>query len=242
MVGAIVTMFAAALHGQTFEVASIKPAPPPGPRGMTMRVDGGPGTHDPSIFLCENCSLSMLVINCYDLSFHEFSGPAWMESERFTVSAKVPEGTTKEQFRLMKQNLLVERFQLKFHFVKKEMSSYELVVAKNGPKLKEAAEGASAGWKMTGGSLSNLHLDSAPLARLASQLSAQMKLPVADATGLAGNFEIDLHWARETESGDAPGPTLFDALQQQLGLKLEKKNGTVDVLTVDHSEKTPTEN
>jgi uncharacterized protein (TIGR03435 family) len=55
-----------------------------------MRVAGGPGTRDPGIFLCENCSLTMLVINCYDLSFHEFSGPDWMESERFTVSAKVP--------------------------------------------------------------------------------------------------------------------------------------------------------
>jgi uncharacterized protein (TIGR03435 family) len=239
MVGAIVVMFFATLHAQTFEVASIKPAPPPDPRGMTMRVDGGPGTHDPGVFLCENCSLSMLVINCYDLSFHEFSGPDWMESERFTVSAKVPEGTTKEQFRLMKQNLLVERFQLKFHYVKKEMSSYELVVAKNGPKLKRAAEGAS---KMYAGSQWNLHFDSAPMARLASQLSAQMKVPVTDATGLAGNFEIDLHWAREPESGDATGPTLFDALQDQLGLRMEKKKGTVDVLTVDHIEKTPTEN
>jgi uncharacterized protein (TIGR03435 family) len=141
----------------------------------------------------------------------------------------------------MKQNLLVERFHLKFHYVKKEMPSYELVVAKNGPKLKRAAEGASAGSKV-GGSPSSLHLDSAPMARLASQLSAQMKLPVADATGLEGNFVIDLHWARETESADAPGPTLFDALQEQLGLKLEKKKGTIDVLVVDHMEKTPTEN
>jgi uncharacterized protein (TIGR03435 family) len=238
MLGALVTMFAA-LRGQAFEVASIKPAPPPDPRGMTMRVAGGPGSSDPSLFLCDNCSLSMLVINCYELSFHEFSGPDWMESERFTVSAKVPEGTTKEQFRLMKQNLLVDRFKLKFHYVKREMSSYELVVAKNGPKLKKAPEGA--GSKMYGGQ-SNLHFESAPMARLASQLSAQMKVPVTDGTGLAGNFEIDLHWARDAESGDAPGSTLFDALQEQLGLRMEKKKEMIDILVIDHIEKIPTEN
>jgi uncharacterized protein (TIGR03435 family) len=225
-----------------FEVASIKPAPPPDPRGMTMRVTGGPGSGDPSLFLCENCSLTMLVLNCYELDFHQLSGPDWLDFERFTVSAKVPEGTTKEQFRLMKQNLLVERFKLKFHYVKNEMPSYVLTVAKNGPKLKTAAEGAPAGSRMSGGDQWKLHIDSTPMTRFASQLSAQLKLPVTDATGLPGSFEIDLHWVRDTESGDAPGPSLFDALQEQLGLKLEKKKEMVDVLVVDHIEKAPTEN
>ena len=90
-----IMILAAALDAQTFEVASIKPGAPVG-ESFTMRFSGGPGGGDPNLFICENCSISMLIMSAYSLSNYQYSGPDWAESERFFVSAKIPEGTTKE--------------------------------------------------------------------------------------------------------------------------------------------------
>jgi len=87
----------------------------------------------------------MLVTQAYELKRYQVgSYPSWMDTERFNITAKVPEGATKEQFRLMQQNLLADRFGLKIHFDKKEMPTYELVVNKGGHKMKEAAEDPNA--------------------------------------------------------------------------------------------------
>jgi len=129
-----------ACYGQSFEVASIKPAPPPEVGGrMFMGMSGGPGSPTPGLFTCTNCALPMLLIQAYDIKPFQLTGGGSFESERFNISAKVPAGTTKEDFRIMQQNLLAERFKLKIHREKKEMQVYELQVAKNGPKLKSAA-------------------------------------------------------------------------------------------------------
>jgi len=138
ILGAGLAVFAC--HGQSFEVASIKPAPPPeAGRRMFMGMTGGPGSPTPGLFSCNNCSLPMLLVQAYDIKPYQLSGGSAFEGERFNISAKVPAGTTKEDFRIMQQNLLAERFKLKIHREKKEMQVYELVVAKNGPKLKDAA-------------------------------------------------------------------------------------------------------
>src|SRR5882724_6411524 len=126
----------------TFEVATVKPSPPSDGRGMRVGCTGGPGTPDPGLWKCQNLSLSNMVTNAYNLKYYEITAPAWMNEVRFDITAKIPEGTTKEQFLLMRQNLLDERFKLMFHREKKEVPGYELVVAKNGPKLKEAVEEA----------------------------------------------------------------------------------------------------
>jgi len=125
----------------TFEVASIKPSDQPNGPGVRSRVgcNGGPGRGDPGLFTCTNMSATNLVTMAYDLPRYALNFPDWMGGTRFDISAKVPPGTTKEQFRQMQQNLLVERFKLAFHHEKKEMQVYDLVVGKNGPKLKDAA-------------------------------------------------------------------------------------------------------
>jgi uncharacterized protein (TIGR03435 family) len=134
-------------HAQTadgqpsFDAASIKPAPPPTPgRGMMMGMNGGPGSKDPELYRCNNCNLMMLIMQAYDIKPYQLSAPSSMSSERFDITAKVPVGATKEQFRLMLQNMLAERFKLTIHHDQKEMQVYDLVVAKGGPKLKESAE------------------------------------------------------------------------------------------------------
>src|SRR5271155_4891617 len=89
-----------------FEVASIKPAPPPDPRGMRVSMRGGPGSDDPGFFRCENCGLPGLITQAFDIRDYQLTGPDSMRGARFDVSAKIPQGTTKQQFQRMLQNLL----------------------------------------------------------------------------------------------------------------------------------------
>jgi uncharacterized protein (TIGR03435 family) len=257
-----------------FEVASIKPAPPPTGRGMRVTSNGGPGEDDPGLFTCENCTLSMLISEAFDLKDFQLSGPDWMrpmgmQSTRFMMSAKIPLGTTKAQFRVMLQNFLAERFKMTFHHEKKEVPGFQLVVAKSGPKFKEAKPTAPApdddaadqpgppktdangfpvlppgrGSRMTMmRGHGAMRADEETMAEFAEMLSNQLRQPVIDATGLSGKYGIAMYWVPGDPAPDDPGPSLFQALQEQLGLKLESKKGMVDVVVVDHIEKAPTEN
>src|SRR5579863_9024618 len=127
-------------HKLEFEVASIHVAPPPDGRGMRVRNTGGPGTPDPTRLECENVTILGLIGRAYDIRDYQiaYSGEAW-SLPRYNISAKIPEGATKEEFRVMLQNLLADRFQLKFHRDTQQKPVYKLVVGKNGAKLKESA-------------------------------------------------------------------------------------------------------
>ncbi len=221
---------------------------------------------DPDLFSCDNCILSGLVTQAFDIRGYQLSAPGWMLSARFNISAKIPPGTTKEQFRLMLQNVLVERFKMTFHRDKKQIQAYELVVAKNGPKLKPSVEApvldvdappqpspakkdANGFPVLSGGNgfrsgiaaeRAGLHGDGT-VPEFAQELSTHVSPHVVDATGLDGRYDISLFWIPGDDL-DNPGPTLTQALQEQLGLKLELKKGIVDIVVVDHMEKTPTEN
>jgi uncharacterized protein (TIGR03435 family) len=190
-------------------------------------------------------------------------GPA-----RFNISAKIPDGTTRDQFQLMLQSLLVERFKMAIHWEKKEIQTYDLVVAKAGHKMKESipepdapASGAASEPKPDPEGFPILPSGTRPILleigdhvamrwagetmdRLAVYLSAQLRTPVTDATGLKGKYDFTMRWISEgsTPRTDETAPNLFRAVQEQLGLRLQSKKGTVDILVVDHSEKTPTEN
>jgi len=269
---AVFLMFAASAAAQTlqFEVASIKASVPDGGR-MRISSRGGPGSKDPGLYTCENYPLRGLIMDAFGLKDFQLSGPDWMQSARFMISATIPEGTTKEQFLLMTQNLLVERFKLAFHREKKEMQAYDLVVAKGGPKMKESespldpderparmterktdAEGfpvlppgrVPMMMMLMGGHATARHA-AETMEEFAVSLSYDVHKPVTDATGLKGKYDFTLHWISEgagPSTGDETGPTLFRALPEQLGLRLEAKKGMVEVLVVDHLEKVPTEN
>jgi uncharacterized protein (TIGR03435 family) len=153
-----------------FEVASIKPSEPPVPgRGMMMGSNGGPDTKDPGIYRCTNCNLVMLITQAYDIKFFQLNYPKWMDDVRFEINAKVPEGATKAQMRLMLQDLLAERFKLALHHETKEMQVYDLVVAKGGSKLiehvdkKEEAEEDAAPPARGSGRGPNLDADGYPI-------------------------------------------------------------------------------
>jgi uncharacterized protein (TIGR03435 family) len=184
----------------------------------------------------------------------------------------------------MLQHLLAERIGLKIHRERKEMASYELAVAKGGPKFKESepekeVELPSAtpqappplkmgtdgypvlppgrpGTIMMNG-MGTRRAVRETMAQFASSLSNQVGRPVVDATGLTGKYDFVLNWSFRGASAAPPppgadgvlpaaadpsGPTIFNAIQEQLGLKLESRKSMVEVVVVDKIEKTPTEN
>jgi uncharacterized protein (TIGR03435 family) len=272
-----------------FEVASVKPAPPPDSSGMHVNSDGGPGTPRPERYTAVNLDFAGFVMYAYDIKRFQISGPDWIRTERYNVSAIVPPHATREQFRLMLQNLLAERFALKIHWENRTMPIYELAVAKGGPKLEEtkpdepvdpeqanprtAPKSAKAPdgfpslpdgntpivmmMSTRNGPAMAMRAHNETAEGIASMLSHQVNLPVRDATGLKGKYDFTLYWlvraidrsisaASSDPNGsptlwsDSPGPMLFEAIQQQLGLKLEPKKGPVPIVVVDRVEKKPT--
>jgi len=105
---------------------------------------GGPGTPDPTRYTTSNFPLKMLLARAYGVKEFQVQGPSWLDSERFDIVAKIPPGTTKEQFNVMLQNLLIERFKITLHHETKELPVYTMTVGKNGSKMKETTLDASA--------------------------------------------------------------------------------------------------
>ena len=122
-----------------FEVATVKADPPSADGRIRVMVRGGPGTNDPGRIEYQGMTLKDLLSIAYAVKNFQVLGPAWLDTERFNVEAKIPQGTTKPQFNVMLQNLLADRFGLKVHWVNKDIDMYALLVAKSGSKLKPAA-------------------------------------------------------------------------------------------------------
>ncbi len=143
----------------------------------------------------------------------------------------------------MLQALLAERFKLTLHRETKELPMYVLVVAKNGPKFKttESETGISSNSSRT-----HWHVTAkGTMRRFAEFLSEEAGRPVVDQTGLSGSYELTLDWTPDdapAANDSAAGPSLFTALQEQLGLKLDATKGPVEILVIDRANRTPTEN
>jgi uncharacterized protein (TIGR03435 family) len=125
----------------TFEVASVKPAPPPtvpGGRATGCWRGTGPGSMNPSLYTCLNATVSLMAFQAYGLKSYQIGPGYYADKAEFNVSAKIPPDTTPDQIKLMLRNLLAERFKLTFHYEKKEIPVFDLVVAKSGLKMKES--------------------------------------------------------------------------------------------------------
>ena len=251
-----------AQDGQTFEVASIKPADIAPGGGYTSWSKGGPGTNDPTRIDYHNVSLSDLISRAYAVEYYQLVGPDWLMSERYQLAATLAKGTTKEQFQAMFRNLLIDRFKLRVHRDQKEMERYSLTVGKGGSKLKPHiatpepetpqsfgsktdSEGypvvPRAGMAMINGRARMKYPDW-DVDMIAGMLAGQLRAPVHNDTGLTGKFDFELFWSTRRPDADDNGPDLATAVQEQLGLKLERKRGPVDVVVIDHVERTPTAN
>jgi uncharacterized protein (TIGR03435 family) len=192
--------------------------------------------------IIQNVSLKRCIGLAYGRDYL-LSGPDWLDSERFDISAKFPPETLDHDVLLMLQGLLAERFNLALHRETRQFSAYALVIGKGGPKLHAAAapDGeymfrAQAG-RATGSSIS-MHAFADRLSRSVFQLDRQ----VVDFTGLTGTFDLTLDWNPNNTQSDATGPSIFTAVQEQFGLKLEPRKVPLEVLIVDHVNRVPTAN
>jgi uncharacterized protein (TIGR03435 family) len=249
----------------SFEVASVK-ASAPAAAGVSARgvVHGGPGSTDPGFARFENIDLFSLATMACGIQRYQLSAPEWLNTARFDITAKLPPGATVEQYRVMLQDLLAERFKLVLHREQKEKATYDLVVGKNGPKLKQSADDPAAAndglqpppfqVRPPMGFAAGLSLGARKwsMEQLAATLSGLLDQTVTDATGLTGKYDFTLRCTLAGIRAGAPSepddaaastdPTIFDAVQEQLGLKLVSKKGPVDILVIDRIERVPTEN
>ncbi|HVO97459.1 MAG TPA: TIGR03435 family protein [Bryobacteraceae bacterium] len=130
--------FATFVYAQEFEAASVKPAAPPTQGRFRVGSSGGPGSSDPGRVSYTGMSMKDLVAIAYEVKRTQVTGPDWIDSERYDITATMAPTTTKAQFSMMLQKLLAERFKLQAHREKKEMSAFVLTVGKKGPKMKES--------------------------------------------------------------------------------------------------------
>jgi uncharacterized protein (TIGR03435 family) len=228
-----------------FEVISIKPAKPD---CLGMSIGGSPGR-----YVARCVTAWGLIYNAYTIQMGEHPPglPAWADKDKFDVDAKMDDATAaamqslarhevSDQRQLMLRALLADRFGLRVHSETRMEPIDELVIAKGGAKLKVWPAGVQTQGQSWGRSM--VRIQGAPTARLAFCLTSVLGRTVVDKTGLTGNFDVDLKWTPDDQQGtpDA-GPTLFTALEEQLGLKLVPAKGAVEVFVVDHIER-PTPN
>jgi uncharacterized protein (TIGR03435 family) len=273
----MVAIFAAALISASlgpaqsrpeFEVASVKP---------NTSVNVRPREEFfPNRYSATNVTLRTLIHaaygipNPYGQRHYLKGGPDWLDSERFDVEGKVEEGAIpanlpandrNDQIRLMLQTLLADRFHLKVHHEMREVPVYEMVVAKNGPKLQKAASerecvGIPVGstacpGRLSGGMGRGITAKALELSQLAQFLSGFADRPILDKTGIGGLFDIKTtpwrpdqpgpNFAAEAHADPEVLPTLFTMLQEQLGLRLVPSKALLEVLVIDSVQK-PSQN
>jgi uncharacterized protein (TIGR03435 family) len=240
-----------------FEAASIRPANPG--QGIDMN------TFPSGRLSATNCTLKQLIEAAYNFKPYLVSGgPTWLDADRFDITAKADEDAGQDKHRviamgrdaplqmmLMLQTLLEERFKVRVHRDTRQDTVYDLVVAKNGPKLQEPKGGSDQRSSVGVGrdcpcdftkSATAMYMKGqrASMALFAERLAGTLGRPVRDKTLVPGELDFVVHYSADDSQPDT-GPSLFTAIQEQLGLRLEATKGPVEVLVIDHAEK-PSEN
>jgi uncharacterized protein (TIGR03435 family) len=230
----------AEVGSRAFESASVKPSEPGSLRGSTFEFLPGGGLR------IRNGTLRAILETAYGIpEFQILGGAAWVNSEQYDILARSADGRQDSQddikaVRLRLQTLLAQRFKLQVHREIRDIPEYALAVAKNGSKLASddtTSISAKAGIQRSCGQLIGTQTT---IANLTTYLAKQSGRPVLDRTGLAGRYSFQLVWM--PDAGPCPGatddnPTIFTALQEQLGLKLESIKGPVDALVIDRAER-----
>ena len=237
MAGLPVVSVCGQVEAPTFEVAAIKPNHSGCGNSSTTLSKGR--------LTIINQSLRQLIERAYDVRDFSFSGPGWLDTQCFDVVAKPPEGTMPKQFLPMLQTLLTERFKLAVHRESKMMSGYALMLAKPDILKLEPADRKNLSSTSTGRGMIKARATS--MTYFADMLARQLNQPVQDLTGLTGPYNFKLQWTPDASPAETGADlqsevSIFTALQEQLGLRLRAQKIAVEVLVVDHAEKTPTEN
>lgn len=232
-----------------FEVASIKP-----------NTSGDPGRYiRPSAGRLSVTNMAVKDLLTYAFQVRDFQisgGPGWINSDRYDIEAKTNGNVSPEQSRAMLKGLLEDRFKLKVHRETKELPIYVLIVAKNGLKIQPTKEGSCSDFdqaKQTapnrkpadlcgflGMGRGSLEATKKSMPEVATAFSFVLGRHVVDRTGLTELFDIHLRFAPE-DSADSSSPSIFTAVQEELGLRLESAKGPVEVIVLDQVER-PSEN
>jgi len=229
---------------QQFEVASIK----------RNRSDSRPWLAPPVAgrYTATNIPLKLFIAAGWPLKL--VGAPSWVLTDGYDISAILPRpDASPDDFRQMMQNLLKDRFALKVHTETREAQVYVLLPAKTGLKLPDAipepcisgrkpteaeAQAGCAAMNVTPESITNQKIS---MEWFTTVLAGMLGRPVRNETGFTGSFKVNLDFAPLAPDTTSPKPSLFEALEQQLGLRLVTQKGTEEVLVIDHVER-PTEN
>jgi uncharacterized protein (TIGR03435 family) len=242
---------AVAASGQRpeFDVASLKPVVLDGADTYTANL----GTYRNGLVTLTNTTLAECIRFAYDITSDDLvSGPEWIKNKgvRFDILAKTAPDTSRSHALLMLRTLLEERFKLVLRAEPRVLSYFALSAPNGEHKMKPAQEPPVEVKNSLG--LGHIYHNRITTLLLATLIARFTRTPVVDQTSIAGFFDVKLDWARDnTAPSAAPnapapepadGPSIFEAVQKQLGLKLEKRKGPVDVLVVDHALQTPLAN
>jgi len=244
----LLTLFMAgvcvAAQAPEFEVATIKVPPQV---GLGTPVSINLGTFRNGTLAMTNVTLAECIQFAYGLASQEqITGPDWIRSRdaRFDIVAKSAADTDLDRARRMLQTLLADRLKLVVRREQRPFSFLALVAAKGGPKLVRAGDDVAATARNTAvrGKLLGQRMPMRLLAELLSRFEGAL---VVDRTGLSGPYRLTLEWAPDDRvaTGDvATGPSLFAALEEQLGLRLEPRKEPLDVIAVERADQMPTSN
>ncbi|MGO9256363.1 MAG: TIGR03435 family protein [Bryobacteraceae bacterium] len=226
-----------------FEAASVKLHTAASPSTGRSGIEETQG-----LIRIENLSLKVVIQTAYGVKDFQIAGPAWLGTVCFDIAAKPPAGYKHEQLQPLLCNLLADRFKLAVHHDSKETSGFALVVAKGEHKLHEAT-GPRGFFTGRPGLIAGTRVS---MGELASVLARMLGRPVVDRTGLTAAYDVKVEWTPDqapqapggdqTKEASEPELSLFTALHDQLGLRLQTQKVSVEVVIVDHVEKVPTEN
>jgi uncharacterized protein (TIGR03435 family) len=238
VIASLAVCLSSMIHGQSavgpqFEVASVKLSTG-NPSSSGINTGNGRLT-------AINVTLKRCIMGAYGVGPNQiFGGPDWLDSDRFEITAKAEQPVGDSILMTMLQTLLSERFQLALHREKRSTEVYVLEVTKNGAKL-EKGDGGGA---KTSNGRGDIVAANTTMDRFAEILSRQTDLPVVNHTELDGVFNLRLQWTLESARLAKPpdvaaveGPSIFTAIQEQLGLRLHAQKVPVEVLIIDHAEK-----
>jgi uncharacterized protein (TIGR03435 family) len=243
MLPALIFSALAFAQSPTFEVASVKPEGPP--EGDVYfanlgRIDHGELTMG-------NVTLSEAVRFAWGVNNDaQVAGPDWIKSKeiRYAVHAKTAPDASRAQIRQMLQALLTDRFRLKTHVEQRELAHLELSRSNKPLKIHPMTEASDASHNQNG--MGHIISNGQTMEQLTTVLSRFLRQPILDNTGLEGRYALELTWqpeGRAAENPDAaPAPSIYAAVQEQLGLKLEARKSPVPVIVVDSAERVPVGN
>jgi uncharacterized protein (TIGR03435 family) len=258
--GAVATA-AAAGPQPTFQLVDVHASPhvnAPSIRGGAMHGDR---------YTTSQATMTNLIARSYNVeSRNVLGGPPWLDLDRFDVVAQAPRTTSPDDVRLMLRSMLVDRFKLAAHTGTKPLPAFVLTVGKNAKmkpsdaSSKPGESNATEGPTMNGCAFQQPPANTPPSPLMEVKFSCHaitmqsfaeflqgvasnyLKQPVVDQTGLKGTWDFDIHWSYQPPKGDDPGTTIFDAVDKQLGLKVEAGTAPLPVVFVDSVNETPTPN